>query len=75
MRKSTWIDKEVKCPFFDQSENHKIVCEGVVTRTKLHIYFFNNDDKGNYLRALCCSVKGYHLCPIAKMLEDNYKDE
>lgn len=73
--KNTWDDKFVKCPFFHKNENNKIVCDGMITRTTLHIVFVSAEDKKNYLKALCCSMKGYHDCPISKMLEDNYKDE
>lgn len=73
--KSNWLEKDIKCPFYHRSENHKIICEGIITRTKLQTYFENNIDKSNYLKALCCSIRGYHNCPYAKMLEDNYKDE
>jgi hypothetical protein len=73
--KNTWDDKFVKCPYYHKSESNKIVCDGLMTRTSLHIVFVNTEDKKNYLRSLCCSIRGYHDCPINKILEESYQDE
>ena len=75
MKEKSWRDKFVKCPFYSQNVKNKIVCEGLISRTTLHIVFVRDEDKKSYLNALCCSIKGYHNCPYAKILEEKYNDE
>jgi hypothetical protein len=64
-----------QCPFFRSSVDGKkrIVCEGIVDRSTLALYFDRKKDYETQLRVFCCEY--YKKCEIYRMLMESKYDE
>ena len=50
-----WIydGRDTKCPFYRKHTNMKISCEGIESRTSLHLVFEKKEDLKNYIKKHC----------------------
>lgn len=65
--------KCAKCPFYDSEEAQKVICEGVIENTKIHICFDTPDALKQYKKIFC--YNDYQNCIIHKALSVKYEDE
>lgn len=73
--KIPWEDKFAKCPYYIKQDGNRIICEGIVTKTTLHVAFEHGTDKSTFFKNLCCNIKGCVICPIHQMLDKDYANE
>lgn len=73
MADKDWRDKFVKCPFYVRTTKNKIICEGFISNSALHLSFGNPGDRQKYMEGICYRLKGCCVCPINKMLTSMYE--
>lgn len=69
MTGSSWKGRcDAQCPFFmsDVAEQKRIICEGIVYRSTLALYFQRKRDYEKQLSVFCC--EHYKKCEIYRML-------
>lgn len=62
---SSYMAKDVRCPYYSKEEGVKIHCEGVEDGTYIHLVFASPDIRRDYQLKKCCS--DYNNCLIAAM--------
>lgn len=65
--------KCAKCPFYDSEEAQKVICEGVIENTRIHICFDTPDALKKYKKVFC--YNDFESCIIHKALCIKYEDE
>lgn len=65
--------KLAKCPFYKEEDRQKIICEGVVDNSSIHVAFSSPTQKGEYCRQFC--YRHYDDCLVADMLYCKYDEE
>jgi hypothetical protein len=73
MKGKRYESKEALCPFYNCEDPQRIMCEGIVARSGLHLAFATPLDKRNYASMFC--AKDFEVCLINKMLEGKYSNE
>lgn len=76
MTGSSWKGRcDAQCPFFrsDVGKQKRIICEGIVDRSTLALYFDRKKDYETQLRVFCCEY--YKRCEIYRMLMESKYDE
>lgn len=62
---SSYMAKDVKCPYYLKEEGVKIHCEGVEDNTYIHLVFASAKIRRDYQLNKCCN--NYNRCLIAAM--------
>lgn len=70
---SSYIAKDVRCPYYKREEGVKISCEGVEDNTIIQLVHRSNKGRLEYQRFFCC--EHYNTCPIAIMLNMVQEEE
>lgn len=71
---SSYIAKDVRCPYYKKDDGVKICCEGVEdSDSSLHIVFPSTGKRIEYQREKCC--RDYNLCLIAAMNNRKYMED
>ena len=65
--------KCAKCPFYDCEEAQKVICEGVIENTHVHICFDTPGALKIYKRGFC--YNDYESCILHKALSSKYEGE
>lgn len=77
MPKGSWQGQHyAQCPFYrsDDRERKKIICEGIVDKSWLGLYFDRKKTYETQLNVFCC--EHYKKCEIYRMLmKAKYDDE
>ena len=76
MPNGSWQGKwESKCPFYksDDRQAKKILCEGLVDRSSIALFYHRKKDYTDQLSIFCC--EHYKCCEIYRMLMENKYDE
>lgn len=63
------------CPFFQHDSRYEITCEGIHDDDQLQIKFQTEKHKENHLRQVCSTFQYRTYCPIARMLDEKYRDK
>ena len=72
--------KLVKCPYYIENNSkyqnvtHQIRCEGVDSVGKICLFFRSEAKKKAHRQAFCYSIKEYHQCPVAKVLDERWEN-
>lgn len=69
---SSYIDVDVKCPFYHKCDSNKrvITCEGIAKTENINMRFKNKSEQKAYMDAMCCS--NYLKCELYKIIELKY---
>lgn len=73
--------KYVKCPYYiannskHQMCTHQIRCEGVNAVGTVCLLFKSREGQLDHKKAFCYSIKGYHRCPVAQVLDERWADK
>lgn len=68
---NSWIDKSVKCPFYKETHQRTVVCEGLyATGTSAVFTFSSRGMRLEYQRAFCCG--DYRRCVWAGVMIERY---
>ena len=76
MTGSSWKGRsDAQCPFFqsDVQKQKRIICEGIVDRSTLALYFDLKKDYEKQLGVFCC--EHYNKCEIYRMIMAAKYDE
>ena len=65
-------DVNAICPYFLGSDNHKIVCEGIIEGSKTIVEFDNKKLRNRHREVFC--DRRYSNCEVCRMLEDKYDE-
>lgn len=60
------------CPFYDSEEAQKVICEGVIENTHIHLCFDTPDALKEYKRKFC--YDDFESCIIHTALCTKYED-
>lgn len=64
----------VQCPFYRKDDgNHEIVCEGLVDRNVIKLYYRAKKDWEKQIDVFCSCY--YKNCEIYRMLMEKYADD
>ena len=65
----------VQCPFYryDESERHRIICEGIVDRSTLILNYTYKKDYRLQMDTFCC--EHFRKCEVYRMLMEKYRDD
>lgn len=73
--KNTKINRKAVCPFYIGDKECKIVCEGVIDNTTIHLNFGSREELKEYADRYCCLLDNYKNCRLCDMLDlKHYKD-
>jgi len=61
------------CPFYDSETPQKIICEGLVKCSRIHLTFGTRQSAIEYKKEYC--YDDYGLCKIAQALAARYEEE
>lgn len=64
-----------KCPYYQHESRLAVSCEGILDDTIIQIRFANESDKEDHVKLICSSYNYLCQCPIARMLENEYKED
>ena len=64
------ISNEALCPFYRSEDGYRVVCEGVVNSSSIHVVFQSSTKKHEYCRKYCC--KDYKACKVSHVLYAKY---
>lgn len=65
-----YSEKIIRCPFYINSNDKQIRCEGLFSSDSVH-RFTDMTQKANFFRNYCCG--DYRKCPAATILEKKYE--
>lgn len=68
---SSYIAKDVVCPYYKKEDGVKIACEGFDDDSSIHIIFLSAKKRRIYQLRRCCY--DYKKCPIAKMNDEKWE--
>lgn len=60
---SSYIAKDVRCPFYKKEDGVRICCEGIEESFSVHVVFASSQGRLAYQKKKCC--RDYNACPIA----------
>lgn len=60
------------CPFYLREKTKKIMCEGCADSAEIGIFFSAEESKNAWQERYCYDMKGFHYCPVARMLFTKY---
>ena len=66
--------KFVKCPFYRNHDQNRIVCEGLCKGNTLNLVFQSSSEKASYMKDVCYDVLGCRDCLIHMMLDAKYEE-
>lgn len=66
-------DANVKCPFFSNTRNERIICEGITDECISVLKFENKNGLNRYKTRHCES--NYEKCHLYKALEEKYDEK
>lgn len=76
MKGTPWESKYVQCPFYKRETNDKIMCEELdCVSIGTHIIFPTSENKREYERKYCCSLRDHKDCKIASALYEAYEND
>lgn len=64
------ISNEALCPFYRSEDSHRVVCEGLVNASSIHVVFQSSTKKQEFCRKNCCG--NYKACKVSHMLYAKY---
>lgn len=71
---SSYIAKDVQCPYYKKDDGVKICCEGIEEESSsVHIVFPSAHKRVEYQRQKCC--RDYNTCLIAAMNNKKWEEE
>ena len=59
------------CPFYRRAEKQKVICEGLVENSTVHMAFATSTEMDAYKREYC--DKAYRMCLWEQTLEKRYE--
>ena len=65
----------VKCPYYCDHTDNRIVCEGLSRHDKLCISFERVADRRRFMADYCNCIKWCFGCPIHRLLDDKHEIE
>lgn len=71
----------IACPYYlenttkFQNVTHQIRCEGIDSVGKICLFFKSDKGKKEHRETFCYSIKAYHQCPVAKVLDERWADK
>lgn len=72
MASGSYRQTDVGCPFYSQDDGaHKVICEGIIEKSALSLWFKRKRDFQLHLREFCC--KKYDHCELYRMLMEKYQ--
>lgn len=80
MKKDTYCTNRAQCPFYRAEKKQEILCEGVNSKSVIHLAFASPVDKKKYTEMFCNNLKNCDNCRLFDMLnlkhlmEDNKKE-
>lgn len=73
MRLRRHISNEALCPFYRSEDDFRVLCEGVVDASSIHVVFQSSKKKHEYSKRYCCG--NYKSCKVSHMLYAKYGGE
>lgn len=71
---TVWYDHYAKCEYYKHSDGkNKVVCMGLVEKSKQTHEFENTDDFKIQVKTFCCDK--YKNCEVYQMLKQIYEDD
>lgn len=70
---SSYMAKNVKCPYYGKEDDVKIHCDGVEEGTFIHLVFASPSMRRNYQLDVCCD--DYESCPIAEAHRRKWEED
>lgn len=64
------ISNEALCPFYRSEDGYRVLCEGVVKDSSIHVVFQSSKKKQEYCKKYCCGK--YMACRVSHMLYAKY---
>jgi hypothetical protein len=64
------ISNEALCPFYRSEDGYRVVCEGVVKASSIHVVFPSSTKKQEYCKKYCCG--DYNACRVSTVLYAKY---
>ena len=65
----------VKCPYYCDHTNYRIICEGLSQNNKLNLSFELPKDRRQFMCDYCNQIKWCKGCPIHQLLDDKHEIE
>ena len=76
MSSGTYVQADVRCPFYLKDSNRpnvNIKCEGITNKSKVFLNFGRKTDKMVHMKQFCTSH--YENCALYKSIYEQYEDE
>ena len=67
--------KSVVCPFYINSNERSIQCEGYCKGTTLRVAFDKKERMDRHVSRYCNNLSGYESCPLNPVIMEQYKEE
>jgi hypothetical protein len=67
---SSFIAKDVRCPYYKKEDGVKICCEGFEENSSIHMIFPSAKKRRLYQLQRCCI--DYKKCPIVKINDERW---
>lgn len=67
--------KFVKCPFYRNHDQNRIVCEGLSEGNTLSLVFQSSREKSEYMKDVCYGLLTCRDCLIHIMLDTKYEGD
>lgn len=73
VRLKRYVSNYALCPFYRSEDGYRLVCEGVVDDSSVHVVFPSSTKKREYRDKYCCS--DYKACRVSHVLYAKYGGE
>ena len=71
---SHYGSKFVKCPYYHNHDNNRIVCEGLSKGNTINLVYESQVQKEIFMQEKCNSIEGCRRCQIHNLLDRKWEN-
>ena len=72
---ANYCAKFVKCPYYRNYDDNRIVCEGLRELNTIHLVFEDSKERKQHMNSYCYGILECRDCLIHMMLDQKYEED